>query len=377
MNFFAKYQKKEALSNLALSLGLTFTKLMHFIFISYAVVAYSDYINISVLVVKATSYAGIYLILIGPLVHRQSMNTSYRASISISSTIFILSSFLIFMLDLELSLLVALTANFFGRSILDTIFINQKLIQQRSIFGISLDILRIALLYLGARNPIIFLIPLLIDLLIIFYRVPINLIKEKIVGRFIAVSDFRLFWWILTQTIPSFIFIFHLDKLENSEIYAYCILLASQISGFLETFFSVYWFDTIAKIKNKGKDYAYKISFLILMSCLIFIALFILSIFISNAYLNISEISIDIFAVLIFVCAMFGARFATLNMNHIILYSSSKDFFNIIFSINILVFILMFFYENIQWQFFVIPFFVTSFVMLISQKKAYTFSKDT
>ena len=317
------------------------------------------------------------LIFFGPISHRLIIRDTYKIPLTMSMLAFLIGTLAHFSLSFNTAIFITLFCNIYGKTILDTIFITEKLVIKRSLLNIALDFLRSILILIGFITPLIFVLPLLIELLFLFFIIDkskyLKYSNQKFSDNFLL---FNSFWWILSQRVSSLIFIFYIDRLEDPYIYSYCILLATQISGLLETILSVYWFEAVSELKRKKIYFAHQIVKIIRISYFVALTSILLFLLFGNFIIELTGKLIDIVSVIVFASNIFVAKFATLNINHLVIYSSKKSIFNIIFLINIGVFTIMYFFNTLPWYVFLVSFLVTSTIFVISAEKIFSFSLE-
>lgn len=360
-----------------LSVWLLLAKSLNFFFITAAIVLTVNDYGIAENLIKAASLSGLLLIIFGPLSHHIAMVQKYTVAMMVNISLILSLLLCSGFLSNQIFVLLAFAVNMMGRTFFDTIFVNHHLVSLRAKVSVATDIVRLTFVVLGWLHPYIFLAPLLIEILILSFmwraisggdtsKRFVDLIREVHPG---------VAWWVLSQRMSSVILLIHLDRLEDSATYAYCILLATQISGLLETVFSTIWFQSISSLKEHGDVYSYALSKVVLIAMFIGCFILILSIFYGPFLINLGKQPLDIAAVGAMTFCIFSARFGTLNINHLALYSQGKSKFNIILIINLILFMLMFLSDSHSWGIYIISFLVTSGCICLYQKRFFHFSR--
>lgn len=359
-----------------LSIWLLLAKSLNFVFITAVIALTVNDYGIAENLIKAASLSGLLLIIFGPLSHHFAMAQNYSVAMMANITLILCCLFVSSFLSNQVFVLLALAVNIMGRTFFDTIFINHQLVSLRAKVSVATDIVRLAFVFLGWLHPYIFLIPILIEILILSFmwgRISGGDAGKRFVELMREVHP-GVAWWVLSQRMSSVILLIHLDRLEDSATYAYCILLATQISGVLETAFSTLWFQSVSSLKEHGDVYSSSLSKVVLLAMLAGCFILIISSNYGPFVLNVGKQPVDIAAVGAIALCIFSARFGTLNINHLALYSQGKSVFNIILIINLIVFMLMFLSDSLSWSNFIISFLVTSGCICLYRKKFFHFS---
>jgi len=359
-----------------LSFWLLLAKSLNFFFITAVIALTVNDYAIAENLIKAVSLSGLLLIIFGPLSHHFAMAQNYSAAVMVNITLVLLCLFCSGFLSNQFFVLLSLTVNILGRTLFDTIFINHQLVGLRAKVSVAIDIVRLGFVYLGWLHPYIFLVPILIEILILLFRWRSIFGEEVDKGYLELMREInpKVVWWIITQRMSSVILLFHLDRLQDSIIYTYCILLAMQISGVLETAFSTLWFNSVLNLKEHGDVYCSDLSKVVFISTILGGFVLAISIIFGPFLFYVGNQTIDITALAALALCIFSARFATLNINHLSLYSQGKSVFNIILIINLIVFIIMFLFDSLSWNKYVISFLVTSGCAYLCRNKFFYFS---
>lgn len=357
---------------------LIIAKIFNFLFITTAVFYSFTNLNLSVEILKASSLAGLLLIIIGPISHWLATFKIYFQLIIFNIAIVFIYFLFINNLQLVEVIFLSILLNQVLKTSLDTIFINLNLIKIRSIGGISLDFLRILLLLSAYDNPVIFIVPLILDLLLLIFFSKHYIFNKSFRNLRKIHSKIKLtsFLWVISQRVSIMMIFFNIDKIQNAEIYAYCILLSTQLSGFLETFFSPHWFKSIKDLTNQSESYATGIIRVIEIAYVFIVIFIVIGAFVGSFNINIFNKDIDLISIFILTSIIFCSRFSTLNINHLALYSQKKSSMLITFLINLFLFIFMFFMKEIPWYMFGTTFLATSVVMYNFRNRVFYFKMN-
>lgn len=362
--------------NKNLSFWLISAKACNFGFITLTVLLLSNEYEIAQNVIKGGAFAGLVLIFLGPIFHHLSMQN--RCGLVISTNISLIVGCLIFSYPLSENSVVflALTTNILGKTILDTIFINHHLVITRAKIGVLTDIGRLTFVFCGFFDALIFLVPLAIETLLITSKRSVLATPTKSLYFPDLINDVfpGAIWWVFTQRVPSLVFLFHLDRLQEASIYSYCIILATQISGALETLLSPIWFRCVSNLKKYKSFYSDELSRVAIVSFGLGTLSLIFATMVDQMKFTVGTQLVDAAAVVAIAICGFSARFATLNINHLALYSEGRWIFNVILIFNSTVFAGMYLVDSLSWATFCIPFLITSAVITLFRRKLFMFA---